>query len=86
MVVIVTVCAAFGLTASEAKIELMCLGTRGVQNATATLSVEAVDLGESVNYDAGLFIEFDRRTRGDWCSFRKYTLELYDRLSAPREV
>ena len=41
MVVIVTVCAAFGLTVSEAKTEIMCLCTREMPDATATFSVEA---------------------------------------------
>ena len=41
MDVIVTVCAAFGLTVSEAKTEIMCLRTRGMSDATATFSVEA---------------------------------------------
>ena len=31
-------------------------------------------------------IEVDRRVRNAWCSFRKYTLELYDRPSAPPEL
>ena len=41
MVVIVTVCEAFGLTVSEAKTEIMCLQTRGIPDATTTISVEA---------------------------------------------
>ena len=32
-----------------------------------------------------LSIEVDRRIRNAWCRFRKYTLELYDRPSVPRE-
>ena len=31
-------------------------------------------------------IEVDRRVRNAWCSFRKYTLELYDRPSAPLDL
>ena len=65
MVVIVTVCAAFGLTVSEAKTEIMCLRTRGMPDAAATFSVEAagqvykqthdfVYLGGNVNHDADL--------------------------------
>ena len=34
----------------------------------------------NVNHNA------DRRIRNAWCSFRKYTLELYDRPSAPLEL
>ena len=41
MVVIMTVCAAFGLIVSETKTEIMCLRTRGMPDATATFSVEA---------------------------------------------
>ena len=97
MVVIVTVCAAFGLTVSKAKTEIMCLRTRGMPDATATLSVEAagqvykqthefVYLGGNVNHHADLSIKVDRRIRNAWCSFRKYSLVLYDRPSAPLEL
>ena len=60
---------------------------------------EFVYLGENVNRNANLSIEVDRRIRNAnlsievdrrirnaWCSFRKYTLELYDRPSAPLEL
>ena len=39
-----------------------------------------------MNHNADLTIEVDRRIRNAWCSFRKYTLELYDRPSAPLEL
>ena len=45
-----------------------------------------VYLGGNVNHDADLSIEVDRRLRKAWCSFCKYTLELYDRPSAPLEL
>ena len=97
MGVIVVTCAAFGLTVSEAKTEIMCLRAKGMPECTATFSVEAADqvynqtneflyLGGNVNQNADLSIEVDRRVRNAWCSFRKYTLELYDRLSAPLEL
>ena len=65
--------------------------------STATFSVEAagqvynqtnefVYLGGNVNHNADLSIEVDRRIRNAWCSFRKYTFELYDRPSAPLEL
>ena len=65
--------------------------------STATFSVEAADqvynqtnefvyLGGNVNQNADMSIEVDRRVRNAWCSFRKYTLELYDRSSAPLEL
>ena len=47
---------------------------------------EFVYLGGNVNHDAGLSIEIDRRMRKAWRRFRKYTLELYDRPSAPFEL
>ena len=97
MGVIVVVCAAFGLTVLEAKTEIMCLRAKGMPESTATLSVgaagqvcnqtnEFVYLGENVNHNADLSIELDRRIRNAWCSSRKYTLELYDRPSAPLEL
>ena len=65
--------------------------------STALFSVEAegqvynqtnafVNLGGNVNHNADLSIGVDRRIRNAWCSFRKYTLELYDRPSAPLEL
>ena len=97
MGVIVVVYAVFGLTVSEAKTEIMCLRAKGMQEFTATFSVEAVGqvcdqtnefvcLGGNVNHNADLSIEVDRRVRNAWFSFRKYTLELYDRPSAPLEL
>ena len=97
MGVIVVVCAAFGLIVSEAKTEIMCLRATGMPESTATFSVEAagqvcnqtnefVYLGGNVNHNGHLSIEVDRRVRNAWCSFRKYTLELYDRPSAPLEL
>ena len=97
MGVIVVVCAAFGLTVSEAKTEITCLRTKGMPESNATFSVEAADqvynqtnefvyLGGNVNHNANLSIEVDRRIRSAWCSFRKYTLELYDRPSAPLKL
>ena len=44
---------------------------------------EFVYLGGNVNHNADLSIEVDRRIRNAWRSFRKYTLELYDRPTAP---
>ena len=96
MEVIVVVCVAFGLTVSEAKTEIMCLRPKGMPESIATFSVEAagqvynqtndlVYIRGDVNHNADLSIEVNRRIRNAWSSFRKYTLELYDRLSAPLE-
>ena len=43
-------------------------------------------LGGNVNHNADLSIEVDRPIRNAWCSFRKYTLEQYDRSSAPLKL
>ena len=97
MGVIAVVCAAFGLTESEAKTEITCLHAKGVPESNAIFSVEAagqvfnqtnefVFLGGNVNHNADLSIEVNRGIRNAWCSFRKYTFELYDRPSAPLEL
>ena len=94
---IVVVGAAFGLAVSEAKTEIMCLRGKRAPESTATFSVEAagqvynqtnefVYLGGNVNQNADLSIEIDRRIRKAWCSFRKYTFELYDRPIAPLKL
>ena len=75
----------------------MCLRAKGMPESTATFSVEAagqvynqtnafVYFGGSVNQNADRSIEVDRRIRNAWCSFRKYTLELYDRPSASLDL
>ena len=85
------------LRQSEAKTEIMCLRAKGMPESTAIFSVEAagqvynqtnefVYLGGNANHNADLSIEVDRRIRNAWCSFRKYTLELYDRPSALLEL
>ena len=43
MAVIVVVCAAFGLTVSEAKTDIMCLCTQGMPESTAIFTVGQVD-------------------------------------------
>ena len=97
MEVIVVVCAAFGLTVWKAKTEIMRLRAKGMSESTTTLSVQAtgqvynqtnefVCLGGSVNHNADLSTEVGRRIGNAWRNFRKYTLELYDRPSAPLEL
>ena len=97
MGVIVVVCAAFGLTVSEAKTEIMCLRAKGMPESTTTFSVEAagqvysqtnefVYLGRDVSHNVNLSIEVGRRIHNVRCRFRKYSLELYDRSSAPLEL
>ena len=75
----------------------MCLSTEEMPEASAIGSVEAagqvynqtnefVYLGENFNHNVDLSIEVDPRIRNAWCSFQKYTLELYDRPSAPLKL
>ena len=75
----------------------MCLRAKGMPESTTIFSVEAagqvynqtnefVYLEGNVNHNTDLSIEIDRRIRNAWCSFRKYTLELYDRPSAHLEL
>ena len=48
---------------------------------------EFVYLGGNVNHDdTDLPIEIYRRIRNTWSSFRTYSLELYDRPSAPLDI
>ena len=70
--VIVFVCAAFGLTVSEAKTEIMFLRAKGMPESTAIFSVEgagqvyrreSVYLGGNVNQNADLYIKVDQRIR-----------------------
>ena len=98
MGMIVVVCAAFGVIVSEAKTEIMCLRVKGMPESTAIFSVEVagqvynqtnkfVCLGGNVNHNnTDLPIKVKRRIRNAWCSFRTYTLKLYDRPSAPLEL
>ena len=91
------ICAAFDLTLSEAKTETMCLRSKEMPESNTIVSVEVtgqaynhtnefVSLGRFINNKVNLSIEVDRRIRNAWCSFRKYTHELYDRPSAPLEL
>ena len=97
MGVIVVVCAAFGLTVSEAKTEIVCLRAKGMPESTTTFSVEAasqvynqtnefVHLGGNDNHNADLSIEVDRCNTQRMVQLPEYTLELYDRPSAPLEL
>ena len=85
MGVIMVVCTASGLTVLEAKTEIVCLRVEAagqVYNQTKKF----VYLGGNVNHNADLSNEIDRRVHKAWCSFRKYTLDLSDRPSAPLEL
>ena len=79
------------------KTEIVCLRTKGYPPSSYSASRQAagqvydqtnefVCLGGNVNHNADLSIKVNRRIRNARCSFRKYTLELYDRPSAPLEL
>ena len=83
---------------SEAKIEIMYLPTKGMPESTTIFSVEKAGQvynqtkefvylgGTSTTDSAYLSIEVNQRIRNEWRSFRKHTLELYDRPNAPLEL
>ena len=64
----------------------MCLRAKGMPESTGTFGVEAAGQVYNQMKNDDMSIEVDRRVRNAWCSFRKYTLELYDRPSAPLEL
>ena len=75
----------------------MYVRAKGMPESIATFSVEAVNqvnkqtnafvyLLWNVNHNADLSAGVNRRIRNVWCSFRKYTLEMYNRPSAPLEL
>ena len=66
------VCAAFGLTVSEAR----CTIKRTSSYIWGNLNHKNTDLS----------MEVDRHIRNEWYSFWKYTLDLYGRPSAPLEL
>ena len=96
--VIVVVCAAFSLTVSEVKTRIMCLRAKQMPESTAIFSVEAAGqvynhMNEFVYLGGGAPTTMPAcplRSTGAYathgCSFWKYTLDLYDRPSAPLEL
>ena len=88
MTVIVTACSAFGLTASEAKTEIICLQTKGGGKVPFTVNaagqvykqtIEFVYLGGDITADRDLSIEITRRLQRTWACFQRYNMEIYDR-------
>ena len=87
MTVIVTACAAFGLTVSEAKTEIMCLQTKGGGHVPFTVTaagqvykqtVEVVYFGGAISADWDLkSVEVTRRIQGAWACFGRYKVEIY---------
>ena len=97
MEVIVIMSATCCLTVSKVKDEITCSRTKGRPELIAVFSLEAagqvynqtnefVYLRGNMNQSADLSIEVNRRIHNAWCSFRKYTLELYNQPSAPLEI
>ena len=85
MGVVVVLCAASGLTVSATKIEVLCYSTKEMPSETrCTTKRTSLYTWGNVNHNyTDLSIEDDRQIRNAWFSFWKYTLELYDRPSAP---
>ena len=92
MTVIVTSCAAFGLTVSEAKTEIVCLQTKGGGHVPFTVTavgqvykqtVEFVYLGGAFSADWDLrSVEVTRRIQRAWACFGRYKTEIYEGADA----
>ena len=89
MTVIVTAYAAFGLTVSAAKPEIVCLQTKDGGNVSFTVTAagqvykpttEFVRLGGDFSPDwTSLSVEITRQLQRAWACFVRYTMEIYDR-------
>ena len=90
MTMIVTACAAFGVTVSEAKADIMCLQMKGGGHVPFTVTaagqvykqtVDFVHLGGAISADWDLrSVEVTRRIQRAWACFGRYKMEIYDRL------
>ena len=89
MTMIVTACSAFGLMASEAKTEAVCLQTKGggkmsfAINAAGQVykqTIEFVYLGRAISANRDLCTEITRRLQRDWECLQRYKMEINDRL------
>ena len=91
MTMIVTACAAFGLTVPEATTEIMCLRTKGGGHVPFTVTaagqvykqtVEFVYLGGAISADWDLrSVEVTRRIQRAWACFGRENTEIHDRPS-----
>ena len=97
MGVILIVCAAFGLTIQRSRLRSYIIARRGCRRKPqypaerhparcTTKRTSSYTWGNFNHNITDLSIEVDRYIRNAWCSFRKYTLELYDRPSVPLEL
>ena len=88
MTVIVTACAAFGPTVSDAKTEIICRQTKGGGHVPFTVTaagqvykqtVEFVYLGGVISADWDLkSVEVTSRIQRAWACFGRYNIESYD--------
>ena len=78
--VIVTACSSFGLTASEAKTEIMCMQTKGGGTVWFTINaagqvceqtIEFVYLSGAITADRDLSIKTTRRLQRAWACFQR---------------
>ena len=85
---IVTGCSSFGLTVSEAKIEIMCLQTKGGGKVSFTINaagqvyeqtIEFMYLVGAIPADRDLSIELTRRLQRAWACSQRYKMEIVDR-------
>ena len=90
MTVIVTVCAAFGLTVSEARMEIMCLQTKGGGHGHFTVAAAGQVYKQSVEF---MYLGGAIRTAWDhrgvevtrqrvWACFGQSRIEIFGRSSA----
>ena len=89
--VIVTACAALGLTVSEARTKIMCLSTKGGGHMPLIVTavgqaykqtVEFVYLGGAISADWDFsIVEVTRRIQRAWAWFGRYKMEIYDLLN-----
>ena len=88
LTVVVTACATFWFTASEAKREIMCLQTKRGGKVSFTINaagqvykrtIEFVYIGGASTADRDLSNEITRRLHRAWACFQQYEREIYIR-------
>ena len=90
MTMIVTTCAAFGLTVSEAKTEIMCLRTKDGGEVPLTVSAAGQVYKQTVEFvylvlrrgnqrNRDLSVEVTRRVQRAWVCFGRHKMEIIDR-------
>ena len=88
LTMLVTACAAFGLTVSQEKTEIMCLQTQGVDKVSFTSNAAGqvykqtigfVYMGRATTADRDLSTEIWRRLQRAWACFQRYKMQTYYR-------